>query len=225
MQTARASPKAGVSAKRISSSFRDCNNYSIEMVLRKHNFVPIRVSCRCRFLRPHCGETLGLQTSPVSLADDCSLRPRCGGTLGCRRVLCLSCRRWLSSSALRRGPWAADESCVSLADCRRAVGTWGTHFVPLCTATCEAQAEACLQERYRGSSKQPKVPPQPPTRKHVCMRDTGARHSSLRSRRSPYPEARQKTVKSIRTWHPPQPPTSVQRTSDDSCPAPGRSGR
>ena len=217
MQTARVPPKAGVSAKRISSSFRDCNNYSIEMVLRKHNFVPIRVSYRrshsssalrrgpwaayesCvsladdRFLRPRCDGTLGLHTSPVSLADDCSLRPHCGEglglhtspvsllqtiaffvrtaarPLGCRRVLCLSCRRLLSSSALRwdlrlqtspvsllqtiaffvraaAGPWAADESCVSRADCRRAVGTWGTHYVHLCTATCEAQAEARLRE-------------------------------------------------------------------------------
>ena len=207
MQTARAPPKAGVSAKRISSSFRDCNNYSIEMVLRKHNFVPIRVSCR-RLLSSSalrrdpwaadepCVSCRRLLSSSALRRDPWAADEPC---VSCRRLLsssalrrdpwaadepCVSCRRLLSSSALRRdlglqtspvsllqtiaffvraaaGPWAADESCVSLADCRRAVGTWGTHYVPLCTATCEAQAEACLQERYRGSAKQPKVPPQP----------------------------------------------------------------
>ena len=97
--------------------FRDCNNYSIEMVLRKHNFVPIRVSCRRRFLRPHCGEGLGLQTSPVSLLQ----------TVGEPSVL------------------GARTLCP---------------YVPL---------------RAK------------PKRKRVCKRDTGARHSSLRSRRSPLP--------------------------------------
>ena len=138
MQTARAPPKAGVSAKRISSSFRDCNNYSIEMVLRKHNFVPIRVSCRLSLSSSALRrDPWAADESCVSLADDCFLRPRCGGTLGCRRVLCLSCRL----SASRR--YLGHALCAPM-----------YRYVRSPSGSVSAR-------EIQGSAQQPKVPPQP----------------------------------------------------------------
>ena len=203
MQTARAPPKAGVFAKRISNFFRDCNNYSIEMVLRKHNFVPIRVSCRRRFLRPHCGGAWAADESCVSLADCRFLRPRCGGAWAADES-CVSCRRPLSSSALRRDPWAADESCVSLAD--------DCFLRPRCGGTLGCRRVLCLSCRLSAS------------RRYLGHALCAPMYRYVRSP-SGSVSAREIQGSAQQPKVPPQPPTSVQRTSDDSCPAPGRSGR
>ena len=129
----------------------------------------------CRLRRTGCGRVLrAFDETCVSLAD-CSLRHS-----GCGRVprafdrTCVSLADCsLRHSGCGRVLRAFDRTCVSLADCRRAVGTWGTHYVPLCTATCEAQAEACLQEIYRPWRRSPGYPAAAPS-PSVSARDIQA---------------------------------------------------